>query len=169
MANKDIFVLFEYYADKTAVLDGSSKRSPTASFQNFYQTPQSIGSVDSDVASTVKYSYLAFDVDGFSVVEASSLGDLSINMAATGQMVDLSDTAVGGDRLVICSLYIQNVGQDAIHSSATLISRYIGTINSVSMTDESINWSVGSSITKEKAQIPTRRVSSDLIGRFEGR
>jgi hypothetical protein len=84
-------------------------------------------------------------------------------------MVDLSDTAVGGDRLVICSLYIQNVGQDAIHSSATLISRYIGTINSVSMTDESINWSVGSSITKEKAQIPTRRVSSDLIGRFEGR
>ena len=170
MANtqKDIFTTLEYYADKTAVLDGSNKRIPDLAAQNFYQTSQTISSIDSDVSSTISYSYLAFQADGFSSVEADSISDLNITMAATGAMVDLSDTAIGGDRLVLCSLYIQNIGEENFHSSAALISRYIGTIDSVSMNDESINWVVTPAITKTKAQVPARRISSDLVGRFEG-
>jgi len=169
MANKDILSFLEYYEDKTSVLDGSSKRVPTGQWQNFYQQSQDLSGKDTDVASTVRYSYLAFGANGFGSIEASSIGDLDIDIAATGPMVDLSDTAIGGDRLVICSLYIQNVGQDAFHAaSAALISRYIGTISSVSMTDESISWTISPAVTKQKAQVPTRRVSSDLVGRFEG-
>ena len=172
MANtqKDIMCFLEYYADKTSVLDGSNKRNPTNSYQNFYQSAQSLTGIDSDVGSTITYAYLAFDASGFGSVQASSLGDLSISLANTSEIWDLTDTAIGGDRLVIASMYIQNIGQDAMHSgSAQLISRYIGTIEQASMSDETAEWTVSPAISKQKAQVPTRRIASDLMGTFIGR
>ncbi len=172
MANtqKDIMCFLEYYADKASVLDGSNKRNPTNSYQNFYQSPQSLTGIDSDVGSTITYKYLAFDASGFGSIQAASLGDLSISLANTAEIWDLTDTAIGGDRLVIASLYIQNIGQDAMHSgSAQLISRYIGTIERASMSDETAEWSITPAISKQKAQVPTRRISSDLMGTFTGR
>ena len=175
MANtqKDIMCFLEYYADKSNVLDGSNKRNPTNAYQNFYQAAQSLSGVDSDVGSTIEYSYLAFDVAGFGSINASSMGDLSISLANTSEIWDLTDTAIGtysGDRLVIASLYIQNIGQDAVHAgSAQLISRFIGTIEAANMTDESAEWTISPAISKQKAQVPTRRVASDLMGRFLGR
>ena len=169
MANteKDLLVFLEYYADKSSVLDGSNKRNPTKLWQNFYQVAQSLTAVDSD-GPTSDFFYLAFDASGFSSVQAARVADLSINLAATAEIVDLSDTAIGGDRLVIASLYIQNTGFDSVQSNAQLISRYIGTIDSVSLTSETATWSVSPAISKQKAQVPSRRISSDLIGRFEG-
>ena len=170
MANveKDILMFLEYYADKASVLDSSNKRSPTKLWQNFYQPPQDLTGIDS-AGPTSNFFYLAFDADGFGNSEASATGSLTINLAATAEIVDLTDTAITGDRLVICSLYIQNIGEESVHSSAQLISRYIGTIQSVSLTDETATWVVGPAISKNKAQVPCRKIASDLIGRFVNR
>ena len=167
MANtqKDLIIFLEYYADKSSVLDGSSKRNPTNSYQNFYQSAQSLSGIDSAVATGIEYNYLAFDADGFGSIEAASMGDLSVSIANTAEIWDLSDTAIGGDRLVIASMYIQNIGQESMHSgSAQLISRFIGTIESVKMTDETSSWTVSPAISKQKAQVPTRRIAASLLG-----
>jgi len=169
MANtqKDLFCFMEYYADKTNVLDGSNKRNPSNSYQNFYQSAQSLAGIDSDVASGIEYSYLAFDARGFGSIQAASVGDLQISIANTATIYDLTDTALTGDRLVICTLYQQNVGQDAVHSgSIQLVSRFIGTLEVASMSDETVAWKIASALSKGKSQVPPRRVTSDLMGQF---
>jgi hypothetical protein len=76
MDNYDIMCFLEYYADRTNVRDpGTGKRAPTRQWQNFYQEGQTF-SIDADVAGT--YLYLAFDVDGFSSVDAGSINQLNV-------------------------------------------------------------------------------------------
>ena len=106
MADFDILTFLEYYADKSSVLDGNGKRSPTNAFQNFYQQAQN-QTADTAINQNVNFTYLAFDASGFSSTEAASISDLTINLAATANIIDLTDTAIGGDRLVIPSLYMQ--------------------------------------------------------------
>jgi hypothetical protein len=166
MTYYDIMCFLEYYADRTNVVSGGL-RTPTRRFQNFYQVAQPL-SIDAEVSGT--YSYLAFDVDGFGSAESGSVNDLSVTLAAVGDIVDLTEAAVNGDTLVIASLVIQDPGQDAFDaSSAQIISRYIGSIESASLNDASASWKINPAIDKLKAQIPSRKVSSDLIGRFVGR
>jgi len=67
-------------------------------------------------------------------------------------------------------LYLQDAGQDAVDAaSAQLISRYIGGISGASMNDTAVAWSISPMIDKTRPQVPTRKVASDLIGRFTGR
>lgn len=165
MANFDILTFLEYYTDKSSVLDSNGKRSPSNSFQNFYQSDQNL-TADTDVNQSVTFTYLAFDASGFAAAEAANITDLKINLAATADIVDLTNTAIGGDRLVIASLYIQSIGQDTFSSSATLVNRFTGTIDSASLDETTVIWSVSPAISKQKAQIPSRRISSDLMGRF---
>ena len=165
MANFDILTFLEYYADKSSVLNSSSKRSPTNAYQNFYQSAQNL-TADSDIDQSVNFNYLAFDASGFASTEAASISDLTINLAATASIIDLTDTAIGGDRLVIASLYIQSIGQDLFSNSASLVCRFIGTIDNASLNDTTVTWTVSPAISKQKAQVPSRRISSDLMGRF---
>ena len=167
MANFDILTTLEYYSNKSNVLDGNNKRLPTSAFQNFYQPAQNL-TADSEVNQSFNFTYLAFDADGFSSTEASSISNLSINLAATANIIDLTDTAVNGDSLVIVSLYIQNIGQETISNSANLVCRYTGTIDNASVNDTTVNWIVSPAISQQKAQVPSRRISSDLMGRFIG-
>ena len=165
MANFDILTFLEYYADKSSVLNTSNKRLPTNAYQNFYQSAQNL-TADSAIDQSVNFNYLAFDASGFASTEAASISDLTINLAATASIVDLTDTAIGGDRLVIASLYIQSIGQDLFSNSASLICRFIGTIDNASLNDTTVTWTVSPAISKQKAQVPSRRISSDLMGRF---
>jgi hypothetical protein len=166
MTYYDIMCYLEYYADRANVVSGGL-RTPTRQWQNFYQVAQPF-SIDTEVAGT--YSYLAFEVDGFGSAEAGSISDLSVNLAAIGDVVDLTDAAMGNDTLVVASLVIQDAGQDAFDpTTAQIISRYIGSIESAGTSDTTISWTVSPAIDKLKAQIPSRKVSSDLIGRFVGR
>jgi len=165
MAYNDILCFLEYYADRSSVVSGGL-RTPTRQWQNFYQVGQTFG-IDAEVAGT--YYYLAFDVTGFGSVEAGSINDLSISLAAVGDVVDLTETAMSADNLVIASLVVQDAGKDVFDTaSAQLISRYIGSIESAGITDTTVTWSINPAIDKLKAQIPSRKVSSDLIGRFVG-
>ena len=165
MANYDILTFLEYYADKSSVLNGSGKRLPTSAYQNFYQSAQNL-TADSAIDQSFNFTYLAFDASGFSSTEAASISDLTINLAATAAIIDLTDTAIGGDRLVIASLYIQSIGQESFSNSASLVCRFTGTIDNASVNDTTVTWTVSPAISKQKAQVPSRRISSDLMGRF---
>ena len=114
----------------------------------------------------MNFTYLAFDASGFASTEASSISDLTVNLAATANIIDLTDTAIGGDRLVIASLYIQSIGQDTFSNSASLVCRFTGTIDNASVNETSVTWTISPAISKQKAQVPSRRISSDLMGRF---
>ena len=165
MADFDILTFLEYYADKSSVLNGSGKRSPSNAYQNFYQSTQNL-TADSAIDQTVNFNYLAFDANGFASTEASGINSLTINLAATASIVDLTDTAITGDRLVIASLYTQSIGQDTFSNSANLICRFTGTIDKATIDETTVSWTVNTAISKLKAQVPSRRISSDLMGRF---
>ena len=168
MAYYDLLCFLEYYADRTSVYDISTgKRAPTRRWQNFYQVPQDLSVVDSDVQGN--FVYIPFAASGFTLRPANSIGELSIEIAATADIIDLTDTAIGANRLVIASLYLQDAGKDELDAaSAVRVSRYIGGINGAEVSDTSVSWSVSPVIDKSKPQVPTRKVASDLIGRFTG-
>tara|TARA_E500000331_G_scaffold358478_1_gene425694 strand:- start:17316 stop:17822 length:507 start_codon:yes stop_codon:yes gene_type:complete len=165
MADFDILTFLEYYPDKSSVLDSNAKRSPTNAYQNFYQSAQNL-TADSAIDQTMNFTYLAFDASGYASTEANSINDLKINIAATADIVDLTETAMTGDRLVIASLYVQSIGQDIFSNSASLVSRFIGTIESATINETTVIWNVSTAISKQKAQVPTKKISSDLLGRF---
>lgn len=166
MANYDIMCFLEYYADRTSVVDGSGNRTPTRQWQNFYQVAQTL-SIDANA--TGVYVYLPFDADGFGSTLAASINDLSITAAATGDLVDVTDAAIATDNLVIASLYIQNAGEDAFDAaSAQLISRYIGSIEGASVSDETVSWTINPAINKLKPQVPTRKIAADMLIRQIG-
>jgi hypothetical protein len=165
MNDFDIMCFLEYYADRTNVRDpGTGKRAPTRQWQNFYQEGQTF-SIDADVAGT--YLYLAFDVDGFSSVDAGSINQLNVDIAAVGDIVDLTEQAVGGGSLIIATLIVQDAGEDSFDaSSAQIINRYIGGIESASLNDTAVTWAVNPAIDKQRGQVPSRKITSDLMGRF---
>jgi hypothetical protein len=166
MAQYDIMCFLEYYADRTNVVNGSGNRTPTRQWQNFYQVAQTL-SVDANA--TGVYTYLAFDVSGFGSSMGGSINDLTIDAAATGDLVDVTDAAMAADNLVIASLYIQDAGEDAFHAaSAQLISRYIGSIEGASVNDDAISWTVNPAINKLKPQVPTRKITADMLIRNVG-
>ena len=92
-----------------------------------------------------------------------------MTLAATGQVVDITETAITANNLVIASLYIQDPGKDSFDAaSAQLISRYIGAIETASLSDETVQWTVNPAINKLNPQVPTRKVTEDMLGRFLG-
>ena len=166
MATKDLLCFLEYFADRDNVVDGSGKRTPTYQWQNFYQVAQTL-SIDANA--TGSYVYLPFDVDGFGSSGAGEINDLSITAAATAELVDITDAAIGADNLVIASLYIQNAGEAELDSgSAQLISRYIGSIEGASVDDISVQWTVNPAINKLKPQVPTRKITAGMLIRQIG-
>lgn len=161
MANYDVLCFLEYYADRANVLSGSN-RNPTNQWQNFYIDPQQLGSADS--AAQGDYVYLAFDIDGFGSVNAAAIGDLSVEAAATVELVDITDAALAADNLVIASLYVQDAGSDAFDvSSAQLVSRYIGSIEGASVTEETVSWTINPAINKLNPQVPNRKITETMI------
>jgi hypothetical protein len=166
MAYYDLLCFLEYYADRNSVYSGG-KRTPTRRWQNFYQVPQDMSVIDSDVQGD--FIYIPFSASGFSLRPANAIGDLTVEIAATGDIIDLTDAAIGTNRLVIASLYLQDAGKDAVDAaSAQLISRYIGGIDGASVDDDSVSWTISPMVDKTKPQVPTRKIASDLIGRFTG-
>ena len=167
MANFDIMCFMEYYADRASVVDSSGDRTPTRQWQNFYQVGQTLG-VDSKATGT--YFYLAFDVNGFGSNDAASINDLSVTLAATADLVDITDTAIAADNLVIASLYVQDAGKDEFHTgSAQLVARYIGSIDGAEISDETIGWKVNPAVNKLNPQVPTRKITVDMLNKVRQR
>lgn len=167
MANYDVLCFLEYYSDRASVLSGGL-RNPTYQWQNFYQSNQVLGSADSNAQG--EYKYLAFDVDGFGSTPASSINDLTVELAATVEIVDITDTALAADNLVIASLYVQDAGSDSFDtSSAQLISRYIGSIEGATVTETSVSWTVNPAINKMNPQVPNRKITASMVDKSNKR
>lgn len=161
--NYDILCFLEYYSSRASVISGGV-RTPTKQWQNFYQEGQTLGSADSESNST--YYYLAFDVDGFGSTDASSINDLSVELAATAEIVDITDEAMAADNLLIATLYVQSAGGDAFDpSSAVKVSRYIGSIEESTIDDTSVSWTVNPAIDKRDPQVPTRKITANMLNK----
>ena len=167
MADYDIMSFMEYYTDRdTAVDPVSGLRIPTKQWQNFYQLPQTL-SIDPDVGG--EYVYLPFDVSGFGLTQAASVNDLNVSIGGRQGIVDTTEEAMSTDNLIIASLYIQDVGFDSFNgASAQLINRFIGSIVGASLTDETVQWTVNPAINKLKSQVPTRKITADMLLRQIG-
>jgi len=167
MANYDIMSFLEYYEDRSNVRDPiTGKRAPQGQWQNFYQVPQ-IATIDTDIDSA--YGYLAFEANGYGSTLAASVNNLTVSVAAIANIVDITESAMENDNLIIASLYIQDAGEDSFDgSSAQLISRYIGSIESASLGDEAVDWVINPSINKLKSQVPTRKITADMLLRVIG-
>lgn len=160
MANFDIMCFLEYYSDRTNIVDVSGNRVPTRQWQNFFQSPQEL-TVDSEA--TGEYVYLPFEISGFGSTEAKQINDLLVNVAASGDVMDVSEQAIGAENFVLASLYIQTPGLDAFDSgSAQLIARYSGSIEGVAATDAEVDWIINPAISKMDAQVPTKKITSGM-------
>lgn len=162
MPTYDVICFLEYYQNRDIITDPiSGLRIPTAQWQNFYQIAQTL-SVDPDIANP--FSYLAFNPSGFGSCSADALNDLTIDIAALASIVDITETALVSDNLVIASLYLQNGGQDEFDgSSAFLVSRYIGSIMEATITEIAVTWTVNPGINQLNAQVPTRKITVDML------
>lgn len=167
MVNYDIMSFLEYYEDRSNVRDLiTGKRAPQRQWQNFYQVPQ-IVTIDADIDNA--YGYLAFEVNGYGSSLAASINNLNVSVAAIADIVDITEAAMADDNLIIASLYIQDAGEDSFDgASAQLISRYIGSIESASLGDEAVSWVINPSINKLKSQVPTRKITADMLLRQIG-
>ena len=93
-----------------------------------------------------------------------TIGDLSVEAAATAELVDITDAALAADNLVIASLYVQDAGSDAFDpSSAQLVSRYIGSIEKALITETSVSWTVNPAINKLNPQVPTHKITENMV------
>jgi hypothetical protein len=161
--NYDIITFLEYYADRASVVSGGL-RTPTKQWQNFFQEGQKLGSADTESNST--YYYLPLEAQGFGSTEGSSINDFQVSLAATAELIDVTDGAMTEDNLVIASLYVQTAGSSSFDpSSAQRISRYIGTLDTASITDIAITWKVNPAINKLKPQVPTRKITGKMLNR----
>ena len=165
MINYDIMCFLEYYEDRDNIVDPvSGFRTPTGKWQNFYQNAQTL-SIDPNANGP--YPYLAFDARGFGSCLASAMNDLDIEVVAIGSIVDTTETALTSDNLVIAYLYIQDAGQDAFDAgSAFLVNRYIGSIMEATIAETSVSWIVNPGINKLNAQVPTRKVTVDMLDKW---
>jgi hypothetical protein len=163
MANFDTMCFLEYYADRANVRS-AGKRTPTRRFQNFFKIAQPL-TIDADIDGS--FEFLAFDAAGFGSDEAGSINDFQLSLPGLGDIVDLTNSAMDGDNLVIASLVIQPTGQTEIDPiNVEIITRYVGSIDRVSMTDDTVAWVVNPATDKIKSQLPSKKISSDLIGQF---
>lgn len=165
MINYDLICFLEYYQDRDNITDPvTGLRTPSGQWQNFFQVAQTM---DIDPNASGKYAYLAFKPEGFGSCLASSLNDLQIELIATAGIVDITDAALTSDNLVIAYLYLQNAGIDYFDSaSAYLASRYIGSIMEATITEVSVNWTVNPGISQLNAQVPTRKITADMLEKW---
>lgn len=169
MADFDIMCFVEYYDDKSAVLDPvTSKRIPQGQWQNFYQEPQTLDAVLYNV--DTPYSYLPFNIDGFARVNASALNDLTIELGAVSTIIDITDSALTKDNFVYAWLLMQPAGQPALDPVTSFtMGLYVGSIVEASITDVAVRWTVSTGLSPLDPQIPTRKITADMLVKNRGR
>jgi len=169
MADFDIMCFVEYYDDKSAVLDPVTfNRIPQGQWQNFYQEPQTLDPnlyyIDTP------YSYLPFNVDGFARVNASALNDLTIELAAVSGVIDITDSALTKDNFVYAWLFMQPAGQSSLDpASSFMLALYVGSIVEASVTDVAVRWTVSTGLSPLDPQIPTRKITADMLLKNRGK
>jgi hypothetical protein len=123
------------------------------------------------INSTVTYdgapwSFLGFDVDGFTAGQTGDEGGVSVTLPATAFVIDTVEDALRNARLVELSMYEFDTldGNDAPQAGQELIASYVGEVVGAGGPFESISLELGSSLSPVGAQVPPRKYTSRLIG-----
>lgn len=163
--NYDVMCFLEYYQDRDFITDPvSGLRTPTGQWQNFYQVAQTM---DIDPNASGKYAYLPFNPQGFGSCLANTMNDLEIELVASAGIVDITDDALMADNLVIAYMYIQDAGIDYFDAtSASLVGQYIGSLMEATISDTTVTWTVNPGISKLNAQVPTRKITTDMLDKW---
>ena len=112
----------------------------------------------------VEQPFAAHDTDTHQALVATATLRVALD-----EGVRTTEEAMSTDNLIIASLYIQDVGFDSFNgASAQLINRFIGSIVGASLTDETVQWTVNPAINKLKSQVPTRKITADMLLRQIG-
>lgn len=168
MADYDIMCFVEYYEDKTAIYDPTfTWRLSQGQWQNFYQEPQTL---DPAYGVNTPYSYLPFNIDGFGRVNASALDDITVELAAVSGIIDITDSALTKDNLIWAWLFSQPAGLGAVDPlSLSFINLYIGSIVEASVTDVAVRWTISTGLSPLDPQIPTRKITADMLLKNRGK
>ena len=122
-------------------------------------------------SSTVTYdgqqwSYMDFDVDGFTAGQTGDEGGVSVTLPATAFIIDTVEEALRNARLVELQMFEFDtfVGNDAPQDGQQLIASYVGEVVGAGGPLESVSLDLGSSLSPVGAQVPPRKFTSRLIG-----
>ena len=112
------------------------------------------------------WSFLGFDVDGFTAGQTGDEGGVSVTLPATAFVMDTVADALRNGRLVELSMYEFDTldGNDAPQAGQELIASYIGEVVGAGGPFESIRLELGSSLAPVGAQVPPRKYTSRLVG-----
>ena len=112
------------------------------------------------------WSFLSFDVDGFTAGQTGDEGGVSVTLPATALVMDVVADALRNARLVELTMYEFDTleGNDAPQVDQELIASYVGEVVAAGGPLETVNLELGSSLSPVGAQVPPRKFTSRLIG-----
>ena len=112
------------------------------------------------------WSFLGFDVDGFTAGQTGDEGGVSVTLPATAFVVGVVEEALRNARLVELSMYEFDTldGNDAPQDGQQLIASYVGEVVGAGGAFESLTLELGSSLSPVGSQVPPRKFTSRLIG-----
>jgi hypothetical protein len=128
-------------------------------WQNYYTNAAVI--IDGE-----RWSFMAFDVDGFTAGQTGDEGGVSVTLPATADVVDVVADALRNARLVELTMYEFDtlLGNDAPQVDQDLIASYVGEVTGAGGPFESVSLELGSSLSPVGAQVPPRKYTSRLVG-----
>jgi hypothetical protein len=112
------------------------------------------------------WSFMSFDVDGFTAGQTGDEGGVSVTLPATALVMDVVADALRNARLVELQMFEFDTldGNDAPQAEQDLIASYVGEVVAAGGPFESVNLELGSSLSPVGAQVPPRKFTSRLIG-----
>jgi hypothetical protein len=158
-------IFLEFYRSRDVVLSGG-KRSPQYRWQNFFEEPVSLF-VDS--RATGLYEFMPFDAQGFQYVFGGRQNQLTVGMPGLEEVYDVTEQAMQQPALIYATLYrFDGATVSWTQGNPQLMSAFIGEIETANSDFHNISWTVSSGLSKVKAQMPYRKISSTIVSRQEG-
>jgi hypothetical protein len=113
-----------------------------------------------------QWSFLAFDVDGFTSGQTGDEGGISVTLPATAFVVSAVEDAIRNGRLCELQMFEFNTldGNNAPQVGQQLIANFVGEVVGAGGPFETISLELGSSLSPVGAQVPPRKFTSRLIG-----
>lgn len=134
-------------------LDGSTK----GQWQNFWNDR----TVDGYVPMSFKTSEILLN-------RSADEGGITMQLPCLSDHIDFFLQAIENEYLADVRLYEQDVSTDMPSdiSSMTMISRFVGEVQTMSMTIDTVAVSIGAGIDAVNGEIPGRRITTSLVGRL---
>ena len=134
-------------------LNGSTK----AQWQNFWND-KTVGG----------FNPMSFKTSAILMNRSADEGGITIQLPCLADHINFFLQAIENEYLADVRLYEQDVSTDMPNdlSSMTLISRFVGEVQTMNMTVDTVAVSIGAGIDAVNGEIPGRRITTSLVGRL---